>query len=197
MKHRKRINKCIVFGLTLLLSLGWAFSAFPVPKVYAGNEDEGQKVGGGYAITNQMETVMYMPVLYDALNGLPTSEANCILGASDGYIWIGGYSGIIRYDGTSFERLPASTGLTNGRGLFEDSQGRIWVATNDNGVVVIDGNDYLHYTKEEGLRSSSIRVFAEDGNGNIYIGSTAGVAYVDKNMILHPVNDTRINTERV
>ena len=155
------------------------------------------RVGGGYALTGQLPGVSYTTKLYDATNGMPTSEANCILGASDGYVWIAGYSGIIRYDGSVFERLPSSGGLTNGRGLFEDSQGRIWVATNDNGVVVLDRDETIHYSKGAGLASSSIRCFCEDKKGNIFIGSTAGVSYVDKDMNIHLLDDVRINTRRV
>ncbi|RKM62194.1 response regulator [Butyrivibrio sp. CB08] len=155
-------------------------------------------MGGGYAATGQIANTGYMAVLYDATNGLPTSEANCILGASDGYVWIGGYAGIIRYDGSTFERLPASVGLTNGRGMFEDSKGRVWVGTNDNGVVVLlPGDENIHFSKDDGLQSSSIRTFAEDAYGNIYIASTAGVAYVDEDMHLHPVEDERLTNERV
>ncbi|MDE6579071.1 MAG: hypothetical protein K2K41_00865, partial [Ruminiclostridium sp.] len=39
---------------------------------------------------------------YDNTNGLPTSEANTVLQTSDGYVWIGSYGGLIRYDGISF-----------------------------------------------------------------------------------------------
>ena len=154
-------------------------------------------VGGGYAVTGQLSGVGYSCVIYDATNGLPTSDANFIYGTSDGYVWIGGYSGIIRYDGSVFERLPSTDGLTSGRGLYEDSKGRIWVATNDNGVVVIDGNDSRHFTKNEGLTSSSIRCFAEDSYGNIFIGSTAGLMYVDDIMQIHVIDDERINGERI
>ncbi len=158
---------------------------------------EDNNTGGGYAVTGAIPDVGYMAKLYDVRNGLPTSEANFVLGASDGYVWIGGYSGVIRYDGLNFERLPASTGLTNCRGLFEDSKGRIWVATNDNGVVVIDKDEYIHFGKKDGLQSASVRIFAEDGEGRVYIGSTAGVAYADSDMVLHAVDDERINRERV
>jgi len=167
--------------------------------VFAEGADEDDKIltGGGYAATGQISNVSYTSEIYDAANGLPTSDANFILGASDGYMWIGGYSGIIRYDGTTFERLDTTDGLTSGRGLFEDSKGRIWIATNDNGVVVIDGEDRTHFTYKEGLPSSSIRIFAEDQNEDIYIGTTAGVCYVDSQMVLHLIDDARINEERV
>ena len=161
------------------------------------SENEGQSFGGGYAVTDQLPGVGYYAQLYDATNGLPTSDANFVMGSSDGYVWIGSYSGIIRYDGSNFERLDTSDGLTSGRGLFEDSKGRIWVGTNDNGVVVLDHEERIHFTYKDGLNSSSIREFAEDNEGNVYIGTTAGVHYVDENMTLHQVDDERINNERV
>ena len=95
--------------------------------------------GGGYAVTRQIQNVGYTGVVYNATNGLPTSDANFLLGSTDGYMWIGSYSGVIRYDGTNFDWLPTSTGITSCRAFYEDSTHRIWVGTNDNGVVVIDG----------------------------------------------------------
>lgn len=162
--------------------------------VYAAGESLS---GGGYAITGQTPKVGYTAKIYDATNGLPTSDANFVLGSSDGYVWIGGYSGIIKYDGTSFERLDTSDGLTSGRAIFEDSKGRIWVATNDNGAVVIDGEQRIHYTYKDGLPSSSLRIFAEDNDGNIFIGTTSGLAYVDPKGELHPIDDSRLNEERI
>lgn len=140
----------------------------------------------------------YYAHIYDAKNGLTTSEANYILGAEDGYIWIGGYSGIIRYDGSSFFRFTNTEGLTSGRGLFEDSKKRIWVGTNDNGVVYFNPyREAVHLTTEEGLPSSSIRTFAEDEAGNVFIGTTEGIAYVDTNENLCRLDDDRINSERI
>ncbi|WP_051689332.1 hybrid sensor histidine kinase/response regulator [Butyrivibrio sp. AE2032] len=155
------------------------------------------KVGGGYAVTGQIGLGGYATKIYDVTNGLPTSDANYILGASDGYVWIGSYGGIIRYDGSVFEKITNSEGLTSGRGLFEDSRGRIWVGTNDNGVVVLDGEVATWITYKDGLPSSSIRVFAEDNYGNVFIGTTAGICYADSNLKIHVVNDRRINSERI
>ncbi len=149
--------------------------------------------GGGYAATGQLDDVGYISDIYDATNGLPTSDANYIMAASDGYIWIGGYSGIIRYDGSVFERLDSSEGLTSGRCIYEDSLNRVWIGTNDNGVVAIDGERIFRYTYEDGLSSSSIRTIAEDGSGLIYIGSTGGISYVDNDGRVKNIDDERIN----
>ena len=50
----------------------------------------------------------YSAVLYDNTNGLPTSEANAIVETSEGFIWIGSYAGLIRYDGNTFQRLDST-----------------------------------------------------------------------------------------
>lgn len=55
----------------------------------------------------------YSAVLYYDSNGLPTSEANAIAETREGFIWIGSYSGLIRYDGSNFERIDSTTGITS------------------------------------------------------------------------------------
>ena len=148
--------------------------------------------GGGYAVSKQLDNVGYSTTIYDATNGLPTSDANCVFASSDGYIWIGGYSGIIRYDGSVFERIENVPGLTSGRAIFEDSKNRIWVGTNDNGVVMLTKTESKRYTYQEGLPSSSVRCFAEDKNGTVYIGTTNGISYVSDDGTLRNIDDERL-----
>ena len=153
--------------------------------------------GGGYSVTNQFPDIGYTSIIYDATNGLPTSDANFILGAKNGYVWIGGYSGIIRFDGNNFERLPTTNGLTSGRAFFEDSKHRIWVGTNDNGVVVIDGDKIQQYSYKDGLPSSSVRHFAEDKDGNIFVATTTGLAFIKENGLIYKVSHPVIDKERI
>ena len=187
----------IVCALTVCAGSVMSFATEQSASQESTENESMPKLGGGYAVSGQIGSVGYATKVYDATNGLPTSDANYILGASDGYVWIGSYGGIIRYDGTGFEKITSSEGLTSGRGLFEDSKGRIWVGTNDNGVIVLDGEKVTWITYKEGLPSSSIRVFAEDNEGNVYIGTTAGVCYADSRLTIHEINDSRINEERV
>ncbi len=170
--------------------------------VHAGEEDtkksEGNEshFGGGYAATGQIPGVGYTSRLYDALNGLPTSEANCVLGAANGYVWVGGYSGVYLYDGATFERMPLE-GLTSARSLYEDSRERILVGTNDNGVVVIERNSNAHLTTKDGLPSSSVRCFAEDAGGLIYVGTSYGAAYLDMALGVHPIENGRLADAKI
>ena len=157
----KRAGKIIV-SFALICSLGCFFTSYLCAKEIDSEKDNVQ-MGGGFAATGQITQVGYSTQVYDAVNGLPTSEANYVLSDKEGYIWIGGYSGVMRYDGNTFTRFTSTEGLTSGRGIFEDSEGGIWIGTNDNGVVYFDEyRQPTHYSKKDGLPSASIRTFAED-----------------------------------
>lgn len=57
----------------------------------------------------------YSAVLYNNKNGLPSSEVNAIAQTDDGFLWIGSYSGLLRYDGSRFERFESVEGISNAR----------------------------------------------------------------------------------
>ena len=93
--------------------------------------------------------------------------------------------------------MDTADGLTSARAIFEDSKGRIWVGTNDNGVVVLEGQTRTHLTYLDGLPSSSIRIFEEDPDGNVFIGTTAGICFADSRMKLHEVAGADFSEERI
>ena len=135
----------------------------------------------------------YSAVLYDNTNGLPTSEANDIAATGDGFLWIGSYSGLIRYDGNTFERLDSTTGLASVVCLFVDSLDRLWIGTNDSGVALMQKGKLQMWGRAEGLRSASVRAITEDERGLVYIATTAGIALMGEGMELSPLNDARLD----
>ena len=139
----------------------------------------------------------YTAILYDSSNGLPTSEANAIAQSSDGFIWLGAYSGLIRYDGSSFYRFDSSTGISSVFSLYVDSKDRIWIGTNENGIACYDHGDLRVYGRVEGLKAYSIRAITEDNAGNIIIATTQGLAYVGEDSEIHPVDDPQVNMEYI
>ena len=166
--------------------------------VSAGSDEDIKRNGGGYAVTGQVEGTGYAAFLYDSKNGLPTSDANAIYCARNGFIWIGSYCGLIVYDGTTFGRMDSSTGITNANAIYEDSMDRLWVGTNDNGLILMDNDGrYLRYDDADGLTSLSIRSITGDQNGYVYIGTTTGICYVDKDLTLHRLDADLVNNEYV
>ena len=125
----------------------------------------------------------HIQVLYNDSNGFSSSEANDILYSSSGYIWIGSYSGLTRYDSNTFVPYGDSdiNNMMNGvnvRTLFEDSRGRVWIGSNDAGVYIWDGTDfYSVFTASSGI-SNCIRDISETADGKILIASTAGMAVI-------------------
>ena len=134
----------------------------------------------------------FSAVLYDNTNGLPTSEANAIAETEDGFIWIGSYAGLIRYDGKTFQRMDSTEGLTSIKCLYVDSKNRLWIGTNDNGVAVMEKDSLRRWTKMDGLKSAHTRAITEDHNGNIYIATACGIAMIDGQYNLTSVDDAAI-----
>ena len=40
----------------------------------------------------------YVRTVFDQTNGLPTDEANAVLQTREGYLWVGSYGGLLRFD---------------------------------------------------------------------------------------------------
>lgn len=139
----------------------------------------------------------YSIIIYDNTNGLPTSEANAIAQTSDGFIWIGCYSGLIRYDGNTFERIPSNSGISSVVSLCVDSRDRLWIGTNDSGAAVMENNEYRIFNKQDGLSSLYVSSIVEGDDGTIYLGTTSGVVAVNEDMELTPIDDPRISNDYV
>ena len=135
----------------------------------------------------------YAAVLYTNTNGLPTSESNTIAETKEGFLWIGSYSGLIRYDGNTFERIDSTTGVASVVSLYVDSRERLWIGTNDSGVFYMEKGEIHSFSDVEGLKSSSIRSFVEDDDGNIFVATTHGLGMVDTNDVLHSIDEAQLN----
>ncbi len=141
------------------------------------------------------DSMGYTAVLYNSETGLPTSEANAVVQTKDGFLWIGSYSGLIRYDGNEFYRFEATTGITSVACLFVDSKDRLWIGTNDKGVFLYQNGEFTVYGKEQGLASGSVKKIAEDTNGNLYIATTCGLVLIDSLGQVRLIDDERISEQ--
>ena len=178
--HRKKF----LFRITSLLLAVFMISCLPIPGSVVHAEETNDEWG-------------YFTYLYDNSNGLYTSEANAVAQTSIGFIWIGGYSGLTRYDGTEFTHFDATTGISSVNCLYVDSKDRLWIGTNDSGLAVRQHAEFKFWGRDDGLISLSVRALCEDAKGNIIVATTEGMAYIDNDSELHMIDDLRIKDKYV
>lgn len=132
----------------------------------------------------------YQAAIYGSGNGLDSTNCNDIIQTPDGYIWVGTYTGLYRYDGCNFDLMYSDKGIRNVRALFVDSAERLWIGTNEMGAIIREADGtLLFYDKSNGLSSSSVRSFCEDKDGNIYIGTTGGLCIISPDGSVSQNND--------
>lgn len=125
----------------------------------------------------------YVYQTWSAFGGLTGTTATDVLQTRDGYLNIGTYEGLVRFDGVEFNTIRRARGndykFSSVRTILEDSQGNIWIGSNDEGVhkILPDGTAKV-YTTKNGLPNNSVRALCEDKVGNIWIGTAAGVVYL-------------------
>lgn len=124
----------------------------------------------------------YVYQSWNAFGTLSGTTANDIYQTKDGYINIGTYEGLVRFDGVSFtsinRALDSDYSIVSVRCIIQDSRGDIWLGSNDEGLQRISSSGNRLYTVEDGLPNNSIRALAEDQSGNIWIGTAGGVVYL-------------------
>jgi signal transduction histidine kinase/ligand-binding sensor domain-containing protein/DNA-binding NarL/FixJ family response regulator len=114
--------------------------------------------------------------------GLPNNTITCLYQDSRGFIWIGTYNGLARYDGYHFkifkyDRLD-NFSLSNNRinNIFEDSKGYLWICT-ANGLNRFDfiSEKFRTFRNIPGdtnsLKDNRIWGIGEDFSGNIWVGT--------------------------
>jgi len=91
------------------------------------------------ALCSSNPTSDYLIDLWTSDNGLPDSSVTAIAQTPDGYLWVGTYNGLARFDGVRFVDFdPFNTPeLKNARvdGLSVDAQGILWINTHDGSMT--------------------------------------------------------------
>ncbi len=163
MLSKREFKEFTMLGLTLAVGSLLLFS--PAVKVSAEEE---------YTAENFVSRV------YTDKEGLTSSELTSIAQTSDGYLWVGGYSGMYRYNGVKFMYEPTDYDVTNVSYLYGDGEGYLWIGTSDIGVVKYDTTnlDCIHYNRAKGLPSDSVHAIAEGKDHNIYVGTSSYLSVI-------------------
>jgi signal transduction histidine kinase/ligand-binding sensor domain-containing protein len=81
----------------------------------------------------------YLTDVWTSENGLPDNSVTAIAQTPDGYLWIGTYNGLSRFDGVRFVTFdPANTPALQHarvRSLYVDGRGTLWINTYDGSLT--------------------------------------------------------------
>src|SRR5690606_5057541 len=92
-------------------------------------------------------------------HGLPQNSVTAIVQSPDGYLWVGTFGGLARFDGSRFTLIERhdSTGRHIDRvlSLALDADGSLWIGT-ESGLLHRREADYRRYTTADGLPDDEI-----------------------------------------
>lgn len=123
----------------------------------------------------------YLQDVWSTEKGLPQNSVTSLLQTRDGYLWVGTFGGLARFDGLKFTIFDTgnSPGLKSNRitALFEDHTGILWIGTEQNGLSRYDRGKFTTYMTNDGLPGNYVESIAEDAKGGIWIAASNGVAH--------------------
>jgi ligand-binding sensor domain-containing protein len=109
---------------------------------------------------------------------LPQNTIQAITQTADGYIWLGTYEGLVRFDGIRFivfgkrsSNEIKSDGISS---ICEDREGSLWIGT-EGGLSRLKDGKFTAFTTQEGLSHHVVRAIHEDKEGSLWIGTDSGL----------------------
>lgn len=159
----------------------------------------------------------YFETVGDA-ESIPDNNVSALAEDHSRFLWIGTPAGLLRYDGYRFQRFGSGNGGSSdalGRAfviaLHVARDGRLCIGSDADGLWVHDlagghAIQFRHDPSDAGsLGHDTIRAFAEDAQGGIWIGTRRGLGYLPAKAArfthyrhrpgdANSVNDDRINT---
>lgn len=123
-------------------------------------------------------------------DGAPQSGVNAIVQDREGYLWLGTFGGLARFDGSAFRVFrkhsapdaaagARQTGPASDRiiSLFEDDRGRLWIGTQDAGLSVYERGAFRHLPVCGG--TCEVSDIEQGPDRTIWIATAAGVFRMD------------------
>ena len=111
-------------------------------------------------------------------SNLVQNSVLCIAQTRDGYLWLGTYEGLCRFDGLSFTAFDKSNSreiASNGMlAMAEGADGALWIGT-ANGLLCRRDGRFRLYTSADGLPGDFIQALCFDAGGTLWVGSTLGL----------------------
>jgi ligand-binding sensor domain-containing protein/signal transduction histidine kinase len=120
---------------------------------------------------------------FDRGQGLPDAPVTVLISAAAGGLWAGTREGQILREQN--DRFSTNTAAVNPErravlALQEDAGGRLWIGYDGGGLTCLADGVALNWNTNSGLPGSRVSGLAEDGAGNRWLVTDAGIYRIDR-----------------
>ncbi len=112
-------------------------------------------------------------------DGLPQNTVGRIHQTSDGYLWLGTYEGVARFDGMRFTVYDREDHPALSHDVYDFAEApdqSLWIATDGGGLARLRGGQWSALTRKDGLPDDRIRALCQASDGSLWIGTVGGLA---------------------
>jgi len=121
----------------------------------------------------------YSMRVWKAEDGLPDSKVNAVLQTRDGYLWVGTFAGLARFDGVAFTVFNSDTSPelrgSDITSLYEATDGALWIGHETGEITRYKAGRFESVRCPAAVEAGTIRGMAEDEAGNIWVMSDRGL----------------------
>ncbi len=138
--------------------------------------------------------------VWDSEKGLPSSTLLQVVQTKDGYLWIGSYDGLLRFDGNSFDmytkNIDEAFKTNNVTRLKEAKDSTLWIGTQGSGLLSYKNGIF----QSHGLENEYIEaIHILDTSDSVYVGTRNGglLVYNTKNKVFASVSSKELSSESI
>jgi signal transduction histidine kinase/ligand-binding sensor domain-containing protein len=122
-------------------------------------------------------------------NGLPQNKVTAVVQSRDGYLWLGTYNGLARFDGVRFKVFNDNKELRSSRvtSLCEAVDGTLWIGDESGQVTTYKDGKFEAWPFHSAWSGGKIYDIATDKSGDAWLLNEMGeVARVRDGLVLRP-----------
>ena len=112
-------------------------------------------------------------------DGLPQNAVTSVVQTKDGYLWVGTYSGLARFDGVHFHVFNSGNtpALRSGRvtSLFEDPGGTLWIGSEIGELTAYDPGAISRHRYWSCIGTAQDHCHSLDKTGDMWLVDPAGI----------------------
>jgi len=139
-------------------------------------------VGSAWGLDPGKRVTQYTLTVWQAKDGLPQETITAVAQGRDGALWIGAPSGLFRFDGARFQRIPLPAESSPGdhyvTGLLTGTDGALWMTTRG-ALFRLKGGVFRRWGEEAGLPPGGALGVVAGADGTLALATNRGIAWFD------------------